>query len=61
MGYFVPNFGIDKSDVQNTDDSLRVAEKQLGHHWHFEEPKKGDGPVIYNDQRPYDPEIQTSL
>ena len=31
MNYSVPDFGIDKPDVQNTDDSLKTAEKQLGH------------------------------
>ena len=60
MDYTVPNFGIDKPDVQATDDSLQVAEKQLGHKWVWTKPPKGKT-VVYDDSRPYDSDIQTSI
>merc|ERR1712224_73648 len=60
MNYAVPNFGIDKPEVQATDDSLKQAEKQLGHKWIWTKPAKGSGPPTLID-RGMDTDIKTSI
>jgi len=47
MDYPVPNFGVDHAILANHA-SLENAEKQLKHHWVWEEHKKED-PVYYDD------------
>jgi hypothetical protein len=59
MDYPVPNFGVDH-DILASHSALNAAEKQLKHTWKWEELKEED-PVIYDDQKPLDVEIQHSL
>ena len=50
VDYFVPNFGKDHENVITTDNSLRVAEKIVGHKWNYTPPtkeQKAGHPVDY--------------
>lgn len=59
MDYFVPDFGKDH-ELSHTDASLKAAEDSVGHHWVWAKDKKAKV-VVYNDQRPLDSDISTSL
>jgi hypothetical protein len=59
MDYPVPNFGVDH-EILDSHSALNIAEKQLNHTWKWEELKEED-PVIFDDQKPLDSDIQSSL
>lgn len=63
MNYFVPNFGGDRSlsGVLDTHESLEWSEKALDHKWLDAKKGKPKDPIIYDDSKPLDPEMITSL
>jgi hypothetical protein len=60
MDYFVPNFGVDH-DVLASHSAIASAEAQLKHTWVPTLLGDGKDPVVYNDQKPLDVDIQNSL
>ena len=60
MDYPVPSFGADP-EITSVHSALANAETQVGHKWVLEPLGKDKGPVIYNDQKPLDVDIQNSL
>jgi hypothetical protein len=59
MDYPVPNFGVDH-EILDSHSNTAIAEKQLGHKWVWEKLEPTE-PVIYDDSKPLDVEIQHSL
>ena len=58
--YFVPDFGVDKEILQNTN-SLNIAEKQLSHTWDFPNGEfKNKKVVKYKMDVPLEDDIKTS-
>jgi len=60
MNYFVPNFGQDHG-INESFNSLDWAEKALDHKWLDAKKSKPKDPIIYDDSRPLDPDMITSL
>ena len=59
INYFVPNFGADHL-INQSKESLDLAEKQLGHKWNWKEDDAED-PVLYNFHKAADPDIVDSM
>lgn len=59
MDYPVPNFGRDHA-INDSEDSLKTAEKMLKHKWEWKKAEAGDDIPTYH-YKPMDPDIVVSL